>query len=83
VEAIEVSRLKAKYFPHGDFLSAKLGRRPSYAWRSILNAKDVLEAGLVWQVGNGEKIKIWRDKWLPSSPHYLLSLAHQGLDLEA
>jgi hypothetical protein len=42
-----------------------------------------LEAGLVWQVGNGEKIKIWRDKWLPSSPHYLLSLAHQGLDLEA
>jgi hypothetical protein len=82
-ESLVAKVLKAKYFPHGDFLSAKLGRRPSYAWRSILNAKDVLEAGLVWQVGNGEKIKIWRDKWLPSSPHYLLSLAHQGLDLEA
>jgi hypothetical protein len=75
--------LKAKYYPHGDFLIAKLGSRPSYAWRSIFNAKDVLEARLVWRVGNGENIKIWRDKWLTSSPHYLFSPPHQGLDLEA
>jgi len=45
--------------------------------------KDVLEAGLVWRVGNGENIKIWGDKWLTSSPYYLFSPPHQGLDLEA
>lgn len=27
---------RAKYFPEGDFLSATIGNKPSYAWRSIL-----------------------------------------------
>jgi hypothetical protein len=30
------SILKAKYFPNSSFLEASLGKRPSYAWRSIL-----------------------------------------------
>ena len=30
--------LKARYFPNIDFLHAKLGTKPSYAWRSILSA---------------------------------------------
>jgi hypothetical protein len=38
--------LKAKYYPHEDFLSAKLGRRPSYAWRSIFNAKGCFGGGI-------------------------------------
>lgn len=75
--------LKAKYFPHGDFLSAHMGRRPSYAWRSILNAKEVLEEGLVWRVGNGEEIKIWRDRWLPPHSPYLFFPPNQWLDFDA
>jgi hypothetical protein len=38
--------LKAKYYPREDFLSAKLGRRPSYAWRSIFNAKGCFGGGI-------------------------------------
>jgi len=26
----------------------------------------LLQADLIWKVGNGEMIRIWRDKWLPS-----------------
>jgi hypothetical protein len=59
--------LKEKYFPSGSFLSATIGRRPSYAWRSICQARKVLEDGLLWRVGNGESIRIWDDKWLHSS----------------
>jgi hypothetical protein len=36
------------------------------AWRSICQARGVLEGGLWWRVGNGESIRIWEDKWLPS-----------------
>ena len=37
----------------------------SYTWRSILKGLDLLKKGIIWRVGNGEKIKIWEDPWLP------------------
>ncbi|XP_012070175.1 uncharacterized protein LOC105632409 [Jatropha curcas] len=33
---------KAKYFPDGHFMGAVLGTNPSFLWRSILRAKDLL-----------------------------------------
>ena len=33
---------KAKYFPRSSFLKARMGRRPSYAWRSIMSAQQLL-----------------------------------------
>jgi hypothetical protein len=70
--------LSAKYFPKVGFLESQFGQRPSFAWRSIWNPKILLKKGLMWQVGAGENICIWRDKWLPnilihgtSSPSYL------------
>jgi hypothetical protein len=38
--------LKEKYFPQASFLNAQLGRRPSYIWRSFLNARSLLKEGL-------------------------------------
>ncbi|KAA3477739.1 reverse transcriptase [Gossypium australe] len=43
--------MKAKYFPRGDFMSARLGSYPSFTWRSILRARHVLAEGL--EPGNG------------------------------
>ena len=59
--------LKARYFPNSDFLGAKLGSRPSYAWRSILAAQNIVRKWCKWQVGNGASIDIWVDKWLNGS----------------
>ena len=39
------SILKARYFPDKDFLGAELGSRPSYAWRSILTAQNIVRKG--------------------------------------
>lgn len=55
---------KAKYFPNSDFVHARMGCNPSYAWRSNMATQDVVKKGIRWQVGNGCGIHIWRDKWL-------------------
>jgi hypothetical protein len=65
--------LKEKYFPNNSFLEADLGRRPSFTWRSIWNSKKLLKEGLVWRVGDGRSINIWRDKWLPKPPYVIRS----------
>ncbi|XP_040998224.1 uncharacterized protein LOC121244278 [Juglans microcarpa x Juglans regia] len=55
-----------KYFKNSEFLKAKLGINPSYIWRSVLSARDLLKEGLQWRVGNGNNIGIWGEKWLPT-----------------
>jgi hypothetical protein len=45
-------------------LQEPLGNNPSYAWQSILQARRVLERGLIWGVGDGESIWVWGDRWL-------------------
>ena len=61
---------KAKYHPNGDVLNAKLGSNPSYAWRGIFKALEVIRRGTRWRVGNGKLIHIWEDKWLPAPITY-------------
>jgi hypothetical protein len=74
---------KEKYYSNGTFLSSSLGRRPSYAWRSIWNAKKLLQEGLVWRVGDGRSIKIWKDRWLEKPSSFLVQSPIQILDEEA
>ena len=61
---------KARYYPHGDVLNSKLGCSLSYAWRSIFQALEVIRKGTRWRVGNGRRIHIWEDKWLPTPSTY-------------
>ncbi|GMY32903.1 uncharacterized mitochondrial protein AtMg00310-like [Fagus crenata] len=75
--------LKAKYFPQTSFLDSAIPGNASFIWRSICAAKGVLTRGLRWQVGNGEKIKIWKDKWLPSPHTYKIVSPNKILDVEA
>ncbi|CAH9070740.1 unnamed protein product [Cuscuta epithymum] len=59
--------LKAKYFPASTFREAKSGCNPSFVWRSILAAQDVVVAGCRRRVGNGQSISVWKDSWLLGS----------------
>ena len=34
--------LKVKYFSRGDFIHASLGHNPSYTWRSIMAAQNIV-----------------------------------------
>jgi len=56
---------KSRYFPRTSFSEAHSGYQPSYAWRSLCNAKSVIDLGLRWSIGNGQQVRIWKDHWLP------------------
>lgn len=64
-----IARLyKAIYFPRGSFLTAEKGEAPSFSWKSILDAKHILQAGLLWKINSGAQVNIWEDAWIPSIP---------------
>lgn len=68
-----IARLyKAVYFPNSNFLNADLGDAPSFSWRSIISARHILQAGLLWKIGVGTQVRIWEDNWIPNPP--ILSL---------
>lgn len=52
---------KSRYHPRVSFMDAKVGYMPSYAWRSIMSARVVIEKGGKWWIGNDETTKIWKD----------------------
>lgn len=56
--------LKSIYFKDGDFLLAPMGTRPSFAWRSLLFGRELLQKGLRHHIGNGKSTEVWLDKWV-------------------
>ncbi|XP_017635845.1 uncharacterized protein LOC108477876 [Gossypium arboreum] len=65
---------KARYYPHSNVLSARIGSYPSFTWRSICSAKELIKDGLLWRIGNGEDVNIWNDPWLPGPGNNRLSV---------
>ncbi|KAL6130521.1 hypothetical protein ACLB2K_068900 [Fragaria x ananassa] len=61
---------KARYYPYCSFWEANLSDSPSFSWRSIVQSRPVLAAGVHWKVGDGTQIQIWTDDWIPEVPRY-------------
>ena len=53
-----------KYFPSGSVFDAK-SSKGSYVWRIILKARQVVQEGMLWRIGDGSKIRVFHDKWIP------------------
>jgi hypothetical protein len=64
-------------------LEAKIGNRPSLAWRSIFSTISLLEEGLMWRIGDGNSVNIWGDRWIPRASSYKIQTQIQGLTSEA
>lgn len=45
--------MKAKYFPHTDFLNAQVGSNASFVWRSIMSAQNAIKRGSRRKIGDG------------------------------
>uniref|UniRef100_A0A803NPV8 Reverse transcriptase domain-containing protein n=1 Tax=Cannabis sativa TaxID=3483 RepID=A0A803NPV8_CANSA len=70
---------KARYYPKGNFLSAELGPNPSFIWRSILEAKELLQAGLRRSICDGKTTSILNDHWLPCVDNHFVTTYHPNL----
>ena len=52
--------LEACFFPNCLIIEAKDSRSGSYAWRSILKGRDVIQRGAWWWIGDGKKVRYGR-----------------------
>ncbi|XP_031104361.1 uncharacterized protein LOC116007834 [Ipomoea triloba] len=60
-----VARLyKARYFSKTSFIEASVGSCPSFCWRSIMAAQDLVCSGARRRIGNGRSTLIWGHPWL-------------------
>ncbi|EPS61668.1 hypothetical protein M569_13125, partial [Genlisea aurea] len=74
--------MKGKYFKSSSFLEARLGRRPSYTWPSLLTARELLVSGLRWCPGDGTQINVWNSPWLPRTGAFKPLYRHPSLPLD-
>ena len=51
---------KAKYFPNGNVFEARLAMG-SFAMKSILRSKNLIERNAHWWIGNGNSTRIFKD----------------------
>ncbi|XP_031116020.1 uncharacterized protein LOC116019789 [Ipomoea triloba] len=62
---------KARYFPRSSFIDATLGNCPSFCWRSIMAAHELICSG-VRRIGDGKSTLIWGHPWLPDDPNPMI-----------
>jgi hypothetical protein len=43
-----------------------------FTWQSIAASLALFKRGYMWRVGTGERINIWLDPWIPSSPNKMV-----------
>ncbi|KAL0424121.1 UNVERIFIED_CONTAM: putative mitochondrial protein [Sesamum radiatum] len=67
-ESLVSKVLKAKYYPRTHLFEAQIGTRPSYTWRSLFAALNLLKAGCRWRIRTGHSVNIWTDPWVPRIP---------------
>ena len=53
--------LKAKNYPNGSLVDTCFSGCASPGWRSIEYGLELLKKGIIWRVGNGRSIRIWRN----------------------
>lgn len=56
---------KARYFPNSSLLQAEDKKSATWTWKSLYRNVNFMKQHSFWQLGNGQKIKIWEDIWVP------------------
>ena len=75
--------LQVKYFPQSSIMDIRCSTRASFAWKSILKTRTVIQKGVRWRIGRGDSVCIWRDKWIPPPSSGLPLSPPNLLDAEA
>uniref|UniRef100_A0A803PW73 Reverse transcriptase n=1 Tax=Cannabis sativa TaxID=3483 RepID=A0A803PW73_CANSA len=79
-QSLAARLFKARYYPNGTFLNAQLGSNPSFVWRSILESQSLIRQGTRWCVGDGSRIPILDEPWLPHEENPKVMSSHPALE---
>ena len=60
--------LKARYYSDGCLEDTVFSGYASPTWQAIQYGLNLLKKGIIWRVGEGQNIHIWRDRWVPREP---------------
>lgn len=77
--SLESKVFKARYYSKSLFMEAELGAIPSYVWRSVIVAKEMITMGICKTVGSGANTKILGEPWLPDVDNPYMTSNHRTL----
>ncbi|WVZ52919.1 LOW QUALITY PROTEIN: hypothetical protein U9M48_003918 [Paspalum notatum var. saurae] len=64
-ESLCAKLLKARYYPRGSVIDSVRSANASVTWQAVLHGLELLKQGLIWRIGNGSQVRIWRGPWIP------------------
>jgi hypothetical protein len=67
----------SQVLPNGNLIDTVFTGNASSTWRAIEYGLELLKKGVFWRIGNGSKVRIWRDPWIPWN-NYLFTLSPKG-----
>ncbi|GLT50394.1 hypothetical protein SLA2020_238810 [Shorea laevis] len=70
--------MQTKYLRGRSLLESKAIPSSSFIWRGILQCCSVLQLGLRWRIGSGERVNFWKDTWAGNAP-LLLDCSDENL----
>lgn len=70
-DSVWVKALEAKYCRNSNFLTAPNIRGASWIWKSLLQVRDIISAGLCWGIRGEEDTNLWCDPWVLSIPNFV------------
>jgi hypothetical protein len=50
-------------------------------WKALSGIRDQFRSHTVWQVGNGQEINFWLDKWMPNGRTLMNLSTQQTVDI--
>ncbi|KAH6771031.1 hypothetical protein C2S52_015834 [Perilla frutescens var. hirtella] len=53
---------------------AVIAYNPSFTWRNIMAGRDIIQKGIMWRVGDGLSIRVWKDQWIPNLPQFSMAV---------
>ncbi|XP_071679572.1 uncharacterized protein [Lolium perenne] len=52
------------------FIDTVFSGNASSTWHAIEYGLELLKKGVIWRIGNGTDVRIWRDPWIPRNDYY-------------
>ncbi|GLT60533.1 hypothetical protein SLA2020_332950 [Shorea laevis] len=65
--------MRAKYLKGQNLLETTATSSASFIWRGMIQCSPILQLGICWRIGSGERVSFWKDTWARNAPLFPIS----------